>query len=71
MPKISEEPLVAIQLRLFAADLETLRRLYGQSTGVNKAVRTIVRTFLRQADAKAAAMIDANEAAERLIEDAP
>ncbi len=62
MPKIAEEPLTAIQLRLFEADLVALRRLYGQDVGVNAAIRTIVRVFLRQVDAKANSVIDGQEA---------
>ena len=59
MPKLEEEPLTSIQVRLFTSDLAALRKLYSQSPGVNKAIRTILRTFLRQAEANAAVKIDA------------
>lgn len=59
MPKIAEEPLVSIHLRLFESDLAVLRRLYSQTPGVNMAIRTIIRSFLRQVEATTAAKIDA------------
>ena len=62
MPRPVDEPLTAIQLRLFKADLEKLRHLYGDTLGVNKAIRNIVRAFIRQTEAKANAIIDAKEA---------
>lgn len=60
MPKLAEEPLVSIHLRLFASDLATLRRLYSQTPGVTMAIRTIIRSFLRQVEASAATKIDAS-----------
>jgi hypothetical protein len=63
MPKITDEPLDTIQLRLFKSDHDTLRRMFAGHVGVNKAIRTIVRTYLRQAEAKANAAIDAEETA--------
>ena len=51
MPKITEEPLVRIQLRLFESDLAELRQIYSQTIGVNDAIRTIIRSFLTQAKA--------------------
>ena len=59
MPKVAEEPLVSIHLRLFESDLATLRKLYAQAPGVNMAIRSIVRSFLRQVEATSAAKIDA------------
>jgi hypothetical protein len=61
MPKITEKDLELIQVRLFKDDLMTLRRLYAGSFGVNKAVRTIVHTFVTQTLATANAEIDATE----------
>lgn len=63
MPKITEEELVVLPIRLFKADHEELKKLFGNGFGVNKAVRTIVRTFVTQAKARATAAIDAQEAA--------
>lgn len=61
MPKISDEPFEAIQVRLFKADLDYLRSLYKGSFGVNKAVRNIVRSFVNHAKANAAEAIDEDE----------
>lgn len=62
MPKITDEDLEAIQVRLFKADLDYLRMIYRGSFGVNKAIRTIVRRDVRLMRANAAAQIDASEA---------
>jgi hypothetical protein len=62
MPKITEEELVPIQVRLFKADHNKLTALYSRDVGVNAAIRTIIRSYLRQVDAKAAAEIDKLEA---------
>jgi len=58
MPKITEEELTALQIRLFTSDLQYLRTLYGKEFGVNKAVRTIVRAFVNQTKAAVAKQID-------------
>jgi len=58
MPKLEEEPLVLLQLRLYESDVKAIKSLYGSTLGMNKAVRVIVRTFLRQVDAKAKEEID-------------
>lgn len=58
MPKITEEPLTVTQVRLFSADLAKLRQLYGSTIGVNQAIRVIVRSALKQIEAKAAEEID-------------
>lgn len=63
MPKLAEEPLVSIHLRLFESDLAALRRLYSQTPGVNMAIRIIVRSFLRQVAASAVTKIDATAGA--------
>jgi hypothetical protein len=64
MPKITDKPLEAIQVRLFQDDLNALRRLYAGSFGVNRAIRTIVHSFVTQTEAKANAAIDELEAEE-------
>ena len=61
MPKIADEPLEAIQLRLFKSDLEVLRKHYAGQFGVNRAVRSIVRAFITQTKAKANNVIDKTE----------
>ena len=58
MPKITEEELEKKQVALFKADLDYLRSLYGQSFSVNKAIRTLVRVYVRQIRAKSNAEID-------------
>ena len=58
MPKIADEPLEAIQLRLFKRDLDFLRTLFKDSVGVNKVIRTLVRSYVTQAQARANAAID-------------
>jgi ribosomal protein S20 len=63
MPKITDEPLVAIQLRIYKTDLEKLRRQYGSEFGVNKTIRSIIRTFIKQVEAKANEEIDRKETA--------
>ena len=62
MPKIMEEPVTPIEVRLFTSDLNKLRQLFAGNVGVNKAIRTIVRTYMRQVEAKAATEIDQAEA---------
>lgn len=62
MPKITDEELEAVQVRLYKSDLVKLRRMFAKEFGVNKAIRAIVRTYLRQAEAKAAVAIDRAEA---------
>ncbi len=61
MPKISDEKLVAIQVRLFESDLQYLRALYGSQFGVNRALRTIVRSFISQTRANADEVINKTE----------
>jgi hypothetical protein len=61
MPKITDKPLEAIQLRLFKDDLDELRLLYAGQFGVNKAIRTIVHSFINQVRSKAAKAIDNTE----------
>lgn len=61
MPKITDEELTLIPVRLFTKDLAVLRRLYKGQFGVNRAIRTIVRSFVAQSEAKANAVIDENE----------
>lgn len=62
MPKITDEPLEVIQVRLFKRDLNKLRSMYKGDIGVNRAIRTMVRSIVKQIDAKADAAIDDLEA---------
>lgn len=69
MPKISDKPMVAIQVRLFEEDLTVLRKLYRGSFGVNRAIRTIVHTFVAQTSAMANDAIDEAEAAQKFADE--
>jgi hypothetical protein len=61
MPKITDEPLEAIQIRLFQKDLDYLRSIFKGNIGVNRAMRTIVRSYVAHAKATAATLIDQTE----------
>lgn len=61
MPKITDKELEAIQVRLFKEDLDVLRRLYAGGFGVNRAIRSIVHTFVTQTTAAADAAINKQE----------
>jgi hypothetical protein len=62
MPKISDEPLKVIQIRIFAKDDQRLKTLFGGSgVKINKILRTLIRTFLNQTEAKVQARIDAED----------
>lgn len=64
MPKITDEPLRVIQVRIFDRDYHRLQEMFGgdPSFSMNKAVRTMVRTMLNQLEAKVNAEIDKGEA---------
>lgn len=62
MPKITDEPLEAIQAKLFKSDLDYLRSLFKGHVGVNKTIRTLVRAYVNQIKAEAAKNIDRAEA---------
>jgi len=47
MPKITTEELTPVQIRMFATDLQELKLRFGTEFGVNRAVRAIVRAYLR------------------------
>lgn len=68
MPKITDEKLEAIQVRLFQTDLDYLRSIYKGSIGVNKAIRGIVRAFVNHTKATSAEAIDTIEATKDLVE---
>jgi len=61
MPKITEEPLSTIQLRLFTEDLDYLRSIYGQTMGYNYAIRTLVRNFVKKAKEAANSLEECSE----------
>ena len=67
MPKISDEPLEAIQLRLFKKDLDHLRRFYGSNVGVNKVIRNLVRSLVIHNESHANSLIDLSETSGELF----
>jgi hypothetical protein len=67
VPKISDEPLQNIQATLFKSDLDYLRSLFKGHVGVNKVIRTVVRTYVNQVKAEAAKRIDKAESQEALL----
>ena len=69
MPKVTDEELEILSLRLFKSDVDYLRRIYSGQFSVNKAIRNIVRTFVRHAEANANKAIDKVEVENALIEE--
>lgn len=63
MPKITDEPLRVIQVRIFEKDYQRLQQMYGNdpSFSMNKAVRTMIHTMLNQLEDKINQAIDASE----------
>ena len=61
MPKITDEPLQNIQATLFKSDMDYLRSLFKGHVGVNKVIRTVVRSYVNQIKAQAAKEIDEAE----------
>lgn len=63
MPKITEEPLKLIQVRIFERDYERLNEMFGgdPSFTITAAVRTIIRTMLNQLEDKVNTAIDKGE----------
>lgn len=53
MPKITDVELEKVLLRLFKSDLAYFKLMYGNSFGVNKAIRTVLHTFVVQSQARA------------------
>ena len=52
MPKLVDEPLVRLQVRLYKKDKARLEKLFKNNIGVNEAIRKIVRLGLDQAEAE-------------------
>ena len=61
MPKISDERLKPIQLKLFESDWEYLTEMYGEQGGINKVIRTLIRSFVKKNKNLALEMIDEME----------
>lgn len=56
-PREGEE-LKRIHLWLYTRDIDRLHALYGSTVGISKAVRLMVRKFLDNLEAKAAAIAE-------------
>jgi hypothetical protein len=69
MPKITDKALTALQVRLFKEDLDYLRELYAGQFGVNRAIRTIVHSFVTHTKAEANKTIDRMETKELAVEE--
>lgn len=54
MPRTESEPLKRIHLWLYESDVDKLQSLFKNSMGMSRAVRTIVRKFIKQIEAASA-----------------
>ena len=61
MPKISEEPLQLLQVRIFKSDDSRLDALCGPKLNKNRLIRTIIRTYLNNTEAAINKRIDEME----------
>lgn len=52
MPKLSDEPLLRMQVRIYKRDHQRLVNLFGENIGLNEGIRKIIRLFLDQAESK-------------------
>lgn len=59
MPRRESKPITRAHVWLFTDDQEWLRRTYGDSIGIAKAVRTIVHAFRQKVEEKAQQVVDA------------
>lgn len=61
MPKLSDEELLRIQVRIYKRDHARLTALFKDNIGLNEGIRKIIRLFLNQAEAKIEAKIVQNQ----------
>jgi len=47
MPKLYDEPLRIIQVRIFESDYQKLKNFYAQDEGINGVIRTIVHKYIQ------------------------
>jgi len=52
MPRLSDEPLLRMQVRIYRKDHARLSALFGDNIGLNEGIRKIIRLFLDQAESK-------------------
>lgn len=64
MPKITDQPLKVIQVRIFERDYQRLQEMFSSDPtfSMNKAVRTMIHTMLNQMEARINSAIDHQEA---------
>ncbi len=48
MPRIIDEPVERIHVMLYKSDADQLKKLFGESVGVTKAIRLIIRQYLKR-----------------------
>ena len=61
MPRRETEPLKREHVWLYRDDADWIRDRYGDSIGVAKAIRNIVRGFRRKVEDKAGVVLDQDE----------
>lgn len=55
MPKTEHDDMARVHIWLYKSDIERINALYGSNIGFSKAIRLLLRKFLKEIDAKAAA----------------
>jgi hypothetical protein len=58
VPKITSEPLIRVQLRIYKKDKARLEALFANNIGVNEGVRKILRHWLNQSEDEMRAHMD-------------
>ena len=53
MAERDNEPLERVHVVLFSEDIQKIRALYGANPGFSRAIRSMVRSFLKRLDEKA------------------
>ncbi len=52
MPRIESEPCERMHVLLYTTDAARLKELYADNVGVSKAVRSIIRMYLKRLEEK-------------------
>ncbi len=53
MAERTNEPLERVHVVLYSEDIKKIRALYGENPGFSKAVRSMIRSFMKRLDEKA------------------
>jgi hypothetical protein len=48
MPKLSEEEVERQHVMLYKADMDYIRKEFGDTIGISKAIRTIIRQYVKR-----------------------